>query len=412
MTIFCTLGRVPELSLLEIERLLPVTSITSCSDTIAVLEVPDGTDLSGLMHQLGGTIKIGMVVAEEPFQEPEGLAIKLAEQIAKRVGDTGKITFGLSAYTLTRKGQQSYGPRLLKTIGKATKDCLVADGRSVRFVPLKGDERILSSASVEHNKLLRENGVEIVLLSDEERTLIGVTSAVQAFEEYSRRDWGRPQRDMDVGLLPPKLAQMMINLAGHAHNKHLKIVDPFCGFGTILQEALLLGYTNTWGSDLNQEMVTASKKNLAWLTQQKDLPLNLGHIAACDARTLSRIHKPSSINAIVTEPYLGPVRTKKSTFQNLLPVISSLSALYSGFLKEVHPLLKNNGVIVMVWPVWLSRGVQTFLPLYEKLPAIGYAAEKTVPHHGVSKHITARGTILIAREGQQVGRELILLKRV
>lgn len=411
MTLFAVLGRIPELSILELTCILPSASLIAAGETVALLNAPDSTNLSDLMRQLGGTIKLGVVISEESEQNPEIFGGICSELIAARVMGTGKITFGVSAYTVSRKGAQGYGGRSLKTLGKAAKEHLAETGRPVRFVPLKDNERSLSSASVAHNKLLQENGVELVLLVGDGHTLIGITGAVQAFEEYSKRDWDRPQKDMGVGMLPPKLAQMMINLAHISHNKHLKIVDPFCGFGTILQEALLLGYSNAWGSDLSQEMAAASKKNLAWFAQQKNLHINYSHIAACDARNLSRLHKPNTIDAIVTEPYLGPVRTKKSTLQNLAPIISSLSALYSGFLKEAHPLLKNTGTLVMVWPVWISQTEKTFLPLYEKLASLGYQAENLRREVAPNKNITDRGTILIAREGQHVGRELIVLQK-
>jgi len=42
----------------------------------------------------------------------------------------------------------------------------------------------------------------------------GRTCAYQDVDLYAARDIGK-ERDMEVGMLPPKLAQMMINLVGH-----------------------------------------------------------------------------------------------------------------------------------------------------------------------------------------------------
>ena len=84
------------------------------------------------------------------------------------------------------------------------------------------------------------------------------TEAVQPFEQFSARDFGRPGRDDLSGMLPPKLAIIMINLAQTPLNSIL--LDPFCGSGTILSEAVLLGYTNLIGTDISEKAIADSKK--------------------------------------------------------------------------------------------------------------------------------------------------------
>jgi len=75
-------------------------------------------------------------------------------------------------------------------------------------------------------------------------------------------------------MLPPKLAQMMINIAltptlsQREREKNISIYDPFCGLGTILIEALNSGYSNVYGSDLNEKMVEATSKNISFYLKQ------------------------------------------------------------------------------------------------------------------------------------------------
>jgi tRNA G10 N-methylase Trm11 len=57
---------------------------------------------------------------------------------------------------------------------------------------------------------------------------------VQNIDEYSKRDYSK-DRDMQIGMLPPKLSQMMINLSGGK-----TIYDPFVGLGTVLIESLYM----------------------------------------------------------------------------------------------------------------------------------------------------------------------------
>jgi 2-polyprenyl-3-methyl-5-hydroxy-6-metoxy-1,4-benzoquinol methylase len=100
---------------------------------------------------------------------------------------------------------------------------------------------------------------------------------VQDIEAYGARDQARPARDARVGMLPPKLAQTIINLAAGRPetrmDKHwdsadglgrFMVLDPFCGTGVILQEALLMGYS-VYGSDIEPRMAEYTKKNLQWL---------------------------------------------------------------------------------------------------------------------------------------------------
>jgi len=65
---------------------------------------------------------------------------------------------------------------------------------------------------------------------------------------------------MVVGMMPPKLVQMMINISTTPKNS--AIYDPFCGLGTTLIEAANMGYTSLFGSDISKEMVQSSQKSL------------------------------------------------------------------------------------------------------------------------------------------------------
>jgi tRNA G10 N-methylase Trm11 len=61
--------------------------------------------------------------------------------------------------------------------------------------------------------------------------------------------------------MPPRLAKIMLNLS---HCKPGKIfLDPFCGVGTILQEALLIQATVV-GIDANSWCIAAAQTNLEW----------------------------------------------------------------------------------------------------------------------------------------------------
>jgi tRNA G10 N-methylase Trm11 len=128
----------------------------------------------------------------------------------------------------------------------------------------------LNSAQVLHNKLTTKGAWELLVIKDGKNTILAQTIFVQDIEAYAARDQARPARDARVGMLPPKLAQIMINLANPP--KDAAILDPFCGTGVVLQEAMLMGFS-TVGTDLEARMVEYTKKNLDWLND-KFQPLN------------------------------------------------------------------------------------------------------------------------------------------
>ena len=109
--------------------------------------------------------------------------------------------------------------------------------------------------------------------------------AVQPFEEFGARDYARPSRDDLSGMLPPKLAKIMINLAQAKENS--LILDTFCGSGTILQEALIMGYLNLIGFDSSPKAIKDSQANLEWLADKYDL--NITKVELYEHIIVSRI---------------------------------------------------------------------------------------------------------------------------
>ena len=79
--------------------------------------------------------------------------------------------------------------------------------------------------------------MEIVVIKGHDKVFIGKTVAIQDIENYTKRDYERPARDAKTGMLPPKLAQIMINLGGltkidhdqeETHAVQHTLYDPFC----------------------------------------------------------------------------------------------------------------------------------------------------------------------------------------
>lgn len=393
MKYFFVLGTNTALSLAEIFAVLKGKNPCLLAPDFLVVESEQEIDVDNLIKRLGGTIKIGQIVREisaanELELEAEIKKIAIARQASS---GGGKFNFGLSDY-----GQRTFNK---KDLGLKLKKYFTAEKISARLVVSR--EKNLSSVVVAQNKLLTR-GIEVILAADGEQVLIGETLAVQAFKDLSLRDYGRPARDDFSGMLPPKLAQIMINLA-QIYNEDSVIIDPFCGSGTILSEAILLGYKNLFGSDISLKAVEDTRKNISWtkeLYKVTDYKLKLLVKNVID---LSKFIKGGSIDAIITEPYLGPQRGQ-ILFST---VIKNLEELYSQALAEFFKVLKPGGRVVMIWPLYYGERPMT--PDYKGFKILNMLPENLRNSKFIKKN--NRATIIYGRPGQKVYREVVVLEK-
>lgn len=416
-------GRIPSLSLLELfdvcrSKELPL-SLTTVGNSAFLVSLPDTADVKAVFASLGGMVKYGKCIASCPSLD---VALALISQKIKTGAAHSKkrVTFGVSSYTIAQE-ERKENPRgatfFVQRWGIALKKELACDGASVRFVVSQKGEPALSSVVVEKNHLCQEGNAEWVLMHENGSWHVGKTSGVQEFEEYARRDYGRPNRDMKTGLLPPKLARIMVNLA--CVEKDGLLLDPFCGLGTILQEAVLLEHTAIAGSDIDKKNVAATKENLSWLLESivhLDPGLRRDDkgtiIKQCDARKLASCFPKHSVDAIVTEPTLGPLldAAHPSITQKK---IAALCDLYSASFRAFREVLKPHGRVVIVFPVWMTGSKQRFIPCIDALMKRGFV-NVTVPDslHNTLSGAIERGSLVISRPDARIARELFVFEKI
>ncbi|MFA5070400.1 MAG: methyltransferase domain-containing protein [Patescibacteria group bacterium] len=416
---FFILGRNQALSLAEsaafFSREQMVFNPLYLGRDFLVWETENKIDLKALNNRLGGVIKAGEIWAERP-KKPDLLA-DLSEALGfstiSKFLPVGaeKLFLGFSLYfdegksfIYLQKGLERHFLSLKKEIKET--------GQKLRLVTSRG--QTLSSVVVKKNKLLTA-GAEIVIFVTPEKMFIGKTSSVQDFEGYSFRDFQRPGRDMRIGLMPPKVAQIMVNLAQARESE--VILDPFAGCGTILQEAILLGYKNLVGSDNNPRALSQTRQNLEWLCRnykidEKKINVKLMPI---DVRQIYKDLSPNSVDTIVTEPYLGPALDDRPGEGKIRMVAANLSQLYLDFFTAIKRVLKPGGKIVMIWPVFRTPAGKQFLPILEKVLAKGFEKINLIPEVFKAndlEELTSRGSILYSREDQNVLREIFVFKNV
>ncbi|MDD3778257.1 MAG: hypothetical protein PHH52_02650 [Patescibacteria group bacterium] len=392
MKYFFILGNNPALSLAEVLAVIKPKSYILISEEFLVTETSADLNPLTLSTVLGGTIKIGLIKEELAISNYKN---KIEESILQIIRDrqkevaSGKFNFGFSNYSNLDFGH----------LGLKIKKDLSSLKINTRFVVSR--EKTLSSVIVEQNKLLRK-GVEIVFARYEDYVILGETMAVQPFKSLSYRDFSRPARDDKSGMLPPKLAKIMINLA--EADKDGLLVDPFCGSGTILSEAILMGYNNLYGLDLSSKAIDDSFKNINWIKEQYQIePVSI-KFKVKNVLDLSKFIKVNSVSAFISEPYLGPQRGKIE-FKS---VIKEIEYLYTKALVQMYQVLEKGGRVVMVWPVFYgNKFVNPNIGEFKKISIL----PDNLKNEEIKKRINQRGNIVYGRAGQKVFREVIVLEK-
>lgn len=365
MKYLAVLGRQPEISLAELEAVFSrVNRFKPGLATFSADVIPD-------IARLGGSLKLAEELNVDPLEYLQNLP-------------EGKITLGVSDYSEHASPRKSQGEAL------KLKKILTRHGRSVRVVENK--TAALSTATSLHNGLsgAKPNKVELIIV---DKTWWKVTG-VQDIDAYSRRDQARPARDAKVGMLPPKLAQILINLCGPLP-AGARVLDPFCGTGVVLQEAILMGY-KAYGTDLEQRMIDYTKKNLDWLI--KDGDNSVYSLSQGDA-TSFKWEQP--IDAVACEGFLGQPMSQPPVEIKLKAEKQRCRAIVVGFLKNLAEQIKPNTPVVIAVPAWLRpNGKYSRLEILDEIERLGY--------NQLNK---SREGLLYYREDQVVARDIIILRK-
>ena len=405
-------------------------SILSLTGNVILINIERGEDFlkSDIMSVLGGTMEIYQIIAMADSLDPDIIYSQISHLSE---GFSHRVTFGISDYSKT------FTEAKINTLGLDVKKKLKKN-ISARFVAERGDTH-LSSAAIISNRL-HKDGLLLGIFSHNNQYLIGKLIGATNPNEWSKRDFGKPKSDRFAGMCPPKLARMIINLAlGSTKMSKFKVqnpnqvqsskskkefdiwnldfgipqhevlvVDPFCGSGNILIEALALG-CEVIGSDVSEKAVDNTKANLNWLNNELGImnngSKNLNHdslfdihnsIFQADATKFdftkkleankSRcdgadrdpdISESSGLRSyvIVTEPYLGQPKKFKPTLNAVKGEYSKVKRLYVEFLKNVSGIKYQVSCIGIVFPlVETVEGKQfsLFSECIDEIKEIGY----------------------------------------
>jgi tRNA G10 N-methylase Trm11 len=362
---------VSEASLVELESLEQLGSfnfrILNCDNVTALVKC-DEQSATRLIERIGGAFKISKVLGNEISDAIQNFSLPFVP----------KFNWTVSGYScpidlLTQSRTELHELLKSKGLGKSKfiePQIIIKneDSGKLKVAEIKSKE--LSQKIFQQNH--GNQGFEFVVHGGYKgKPLFAQTIKTSNFQGYEERDFERPHQD-PTKTISPRLARILVNMV--STSDHLTILDPFCGLGTILQEAMLCGYS-VIGVDRQDSNIKKSRENLDWIRSKYDTGPVGKSLFAFDARRISKARMPQ-VDSIATEPILLPIFKSNPGPSEARSRIDQVAKTYIRCLNEFKLVLGDrNGRIAITTPVVVdSSGKRLSFSLEEYAISMGLKA--------------------------------------
>ncbi len=313
-------GRDPELSFAEIVSYFIsrniVYEIKGHNKEVAVFLLNEKAfKVNKVISDLGGCVKIGIVISEGDFNE-----------LIPYDGFKSNIKYGMSSYgdDYLRSDFEVYLKKWFKE-------------QKIRAQYKKRTNKTLDPRDVSEDML------EFLLYGRYVAKVIARSNP----SEYKKRDLERPVNDF-MKNTSIRLSKILVNLS--QAKKDELLLDPFCGTGVILQEAMLIG-SNVVGVDIDEKSAKISQKNCNWINKHYNIKRGF-RLFKGSSTNLSSYFSKGSVDAVASEPYMGPFLKNNPSNIEALKISRELEILYSDFLKSLRPILRSGKKLALIVPVF------------------------------------------------------------
>ena len=311
---FFILGRNPQLSRAEILAFLDARSL--CYKEILfranylILDLNEEINI----QELGGTIKSGTILFSGAREEIKGFISR------NELSDREKFTFAVFGNI----GEEI----LISKFKKEKRKALIRRGRK-KLKLQRRDYMQIANADVEF------------FIYKEDKYYFGTVTQKYSYKEIEKRDMKKPVRREGLAI-SPRLAKILINLSGAKPDS--LFLDPFCGIGGILQEALIKKI-NCFGIDSDLKAIEDAKKNLKWLKNNYDIK-NEYSLLNADARQCPDMN----FDAVATEPPLGELARKRPDNKKAGEIIKNFESFIIPVLQRLKKVKKPKARIAITFP--------------------------------------------------------------
>src|SRR3989338_4768050 len=363
------LGRNPELSEAELKYYFN-PKIESKDKEILILE----TDKLPNIDELGGTIKIAKIISET----------KDLEEMEKNILSTELFAYSSNKpfFYIT-----DYNPYYFEDIENIIKYYFKKNKFKAIYKKPKSKLKKTSPTELIKNNF-PDNCTELIVY----KHIIAKTIQVTNPFLLEQRDELRPCPDF-LQSISLRLAKILINLTGIKQNQVL--LDPFCGTGTLLQEALLRNI-NVIGIDKEKTMINKAERNLKWL--KKNYKINNYHkLYTSLCKELSTFIPQNSIDAVATEPFMGPYFANYQKEEIIIKTINYLTQIYQSLFLELEKILKKDKRCVMIFPIFISNTNKKYYLDLRKILTKKFKIIDSIPYYKPGKMILLREVKLIKK---------------
>ena len=314
------LGRNVKLSVEEVKSFLEREKfpfkIISLADNQLLMEI--NKPFGCIVDKLGGVISIGQVLAE-------GNSKEIITQLEKQnlyLGSKNKMNYVFFDF----KGKD------FEEIRSYLKEKFKEERLKATEKKITGRIKLQGGGSLAHVSSNTINE-QFFMIGD----CFGKIIESVDYNELKKRDMEKPVRRSELSI-SPRLAKILINLSQVRENETL--LDPFCGIGVVLQEALLQKI-KVIGVDMDKNAIDGAKQNLEWF----DFKEHNYQLLNNDS-TKVELRK---VEGLATEPDLGVLQKKVPSSEKAKEVTNSFEKLIVRVIKNLHG--RVNGRIVFTAPL-------------------------------------------------------------
>ena len=265
------LGRNPELSTMEIFSFLERQNIKLLKSELQknslIIHTKNSLPANAIDY-LGGTLAIGIVFTDD---------LNKLDEKEIYIGTKNKLNYVVWDFSnKTQKLKNYLKKRFKEEKLKAT------EKQFGSFIILQNEKSVpnISSKTIDEQFFVfKDYFGKIIQTCD--------------YDQLEKRDMEKPVRRGELAI-SPKLSKIMINLS--LIKEKGTLLDPFCGIGVILQEALLQDL-KVVGIDIDKKAIKGANENLAW-----------GNFSNTKYQLIhkdSKKAKINKVNVLVAEPDLG-----------------------------------------------------------------------------------------------------------
>jgi tRNA G10 N-methylase Trm11 len=384
------LGRNPKLSEAEIfsyfEKKNLLAKFCAMKSNCLIVETAKLIDTAKTTKALGGTIAIGKTFFTGNLKE-------ILKSIAKEEVYFGKdIKF---KYFIISLAEQEKSDEIFYALKNKFKE----EGLKAQCHALRGTIKIQDGgiALGSPSKIKNLETTYFFLKEKENLYSFGCLEAKCDLKETENRDMGKPERRESLAI-SPRLAKILINLAQVREKQNL--LDPFCGVGVILQEALIQRI-NAFGIDIDFEAVKKAEKNINWLKKTNALCADFRIIGA-DSKKVE-LNNSCVFDGIATEPYLGGLLKTLPKENEAVHTISKFEELMIGVINNLKKYLKKESKIVFTAPLIKTSQRKIFCDISKICAKTGFVL------YSLQNNSRVNFPLQEFREDQIVGREIYVL---